>query len=296
MRTYLKSNFFSKGENVDLWSVSETACTEEDHMHEFLELIYTISGNVMHKIDGKIYTAAPNTLLFINPKQIHSINSTEKSKFINILIKQDFISEYAVDGDTFYNIFRFFLSDPEEIFSTETQLVKFNGSEAHEIKNLVNYMLKEKENQLSGYSVALNGYARILFTKLFRALQENNAYENYPKTVFLDMMDYLINYIDQNYSEPITLSMLATKCYFNPSYISRQFKKFSGKGFKEYLTEKRITEAGKFLAETEMSIEEIQEKVGFSDKTRFFKEFSAYYDCTPGQYRKKTAEALEERK
>lgn len=283
MRTYLKSNFFSRGESVDLWYISETDCNEEEHMHEFLELIYTVSGKLTHRIDGKAYTAVPNTLLFVNPKQIHSIESSGNVEFVNILIKPDFISEYAVDEDSFYNIFRFFLSDRDEIFTTETQLVKFSGSEAHELKNLVNYMLAEKENLLPGWSVALNGYARILFAKLFRALRKTEKDE---KTVFLDIMDYLINYIDQNYAEPLTLSSLATKCYFNPSYISRQFKKFSGKGFKEYLTEKRITEAGKFLTETDMSIEEIQERIGFTDKTKFYKEFSNYYDCTPGQYRK----------
>lgn len=46
-------------------------------------------------------------------------------------------------------------------------------------------MISEKNNALSGYSVALNGYARVLFTKLFRTLQKNNADENYPKVLFL---------------------------------------------------------------------------------------------------------------
>lgn len=173
-------------------------------------------------------------------------------------------------------------------------MVKFNGSEACEIRDLVNYMLTEKKNTLAGYSVVLNGYARILFAKLFRQLQKNGDDENYPKEIFLNMMDYLLNYINQNYSEPITLSLLATKCYFNPFYISREFKKFTGKGFKEYLTDKRITEAGKFLLETNLSIESIQEKVGFTDRTRFFKEFSNYYHCTPGQYRKNNSSKRKE--
>lgn len=286
MRTYLKSSFFANGENVDIWSSSPTDYSEGEHIHDFLELVYTISGTSVHKVDGKIYTATPNTMLFINPRQIHSVSSKGKTEFVNIIIKQTFISEYAIDGDTFYDIFRFFLSDPEERISKENQMVKFKGGEAYEIKNLVNYMLTEKNNKLAGYSVALNGYARILFAKLFRQLQKNGSDENYPKEIFLDMMEYLLSYIDQNYSEPITLSLLATKCYFNPSYISREFKKFSGKGFKEYLTERRITEAGKFLLETNMSVEQIQERVGFTDKTRFFKEFFNFYHCTPGQYRK----------
>jgi YesN/AraC family two-component response regulator len=151
-------------------------------------------------------------------------------------------------------------------------------------------MLAETQKKEPGYAITLNGYAMVIFTKLFRSLQKNNPDENYPKAFFLDMMQTLIDYIDTNYNEPITLSTLATKCYFNPSYISREFKKLSGKGFKEYITEKRISEAEKYLTQTDLSIEEIQVKIGFTNKTRFFKEFSKYYNCTPGEYRKKHQE------
>jgi len=286
MYQYLKKSFFSKDETVNLWTISDPNYIDGNHIHEFLELVYTISGTVIHKIDEKEYTTTPGCLIFINPRQIHSVKALGNAKFVNILIKQDLISEYAIDGDTFYNIFRFFLSDSDEKLNTDTQLVKFKDNDAYEIKHLINFMITEKNELNPGYAISLNGYARILLTKLFRALQQNNPDENYPKDIFLNMMGYLIDYIDKNYSEPITLSSLAAKCYFNPSYISREFKKFSGKGFKEYLTEKRITEAAKFLVETDMSIEEILQKICFSDKTRFFKEFSNYYNCTPGEYRK----------
>lgn len=287
MYTYSKSTIFSKDETVNLWTSVEHDFQEKEHIHDFLELVYTISGDITHKIDGKIYQATPDSIIFINPRQIHSISSQGDVEFVNIVIKQEFISEYAVDGDTFYSIFRFFLSDPKEKISRETQIVQFKGNDAYEVRNLVNFMLTEMNKKRPGYSIALNGYARVLFTKLFRSLQKNNPDENYPKALFFDMMKSLIDYIDSNYNEPITLSTLATKCYFNPSYISREFKKFSGKGFKEYITEKRISEAEKYLSQTDMSIEEIQQKIGFSNKTRFFKEFSRYYNCTPGEYRKK---------
>lgn len=290
MYTYSKSNAFSKNHTVKTWVINEPGYNEDEHIHDFLELVYTISGNVTHKIDGKIYEATPDSILFINPRQIHSITTQGEYEFVNIIIKQEFISEYAVDGDTFYSIFRFFLSDPKEKISQETQMVQFKGNDAYEIKKLVNFMLAETKKKEPGYAITLNGYARVIFTKLFRSLQKNNPDENYPKAFFLDMMQTLIDYIDTNYNEPITLSTLATKCYFNPSYISREFKKLSGKGFKEYITEKRISEAEKYLTQTDLSIEEIQVKIGFTNKTRFFKEFSKYYNCTPGEYRKKHQE------
>lgn len=285
MYTYSKTAMFKKDESVVLRIVYPYDCCENDHIHEFIELVYTISGTAQHKIDDKVYEATPNTLLFITPGQTHSVFSEEGAKFVNILIKQEFISEYAVDGDAFYNLFRFFLSDPNDKLSPESQMVRFKGNEAYEVKNVINFMLDAINKEEPVYAMILNSYTRVVLSKMFKVLNEKNPDKNYPKSLFFDMMDSILDYIDKNYSEPITLSTLATRCYFNPSYISREFKKISGKGFKEYLTEIRITEAAKYLTQTDLSIDEIQAKVGISNKTRFFKEFSNIYGCTPQEYK-----------
>lgn len=286
MYIYSKKDFFKSDESVHLWMIKQPNDSSSEHIHDFLELVYTISGTITHKIDGQSYEATHNTMLFIAPGQIHSLHSDGECEYINILIKPDFIIEYAVDNDTFYNLFRFFLSNPDDKLSPDSQMVKFKGDDAYEIKNIINSMLSAKERGIPGYPMILNGYTRVVLTKMFNILNEKNLDKNYPKSVFFEVFDSILDYIDKNYSEPISLSTLATRCYFSPSYISKEFKKISGMGFKEYLIEKRITETAKYLTQTDFSVEDIQSKVGFTDKTRFFKEFSKLYGCTPLEYRK----------
>ncbi|MBQ7574424.1 MAG: helix-turn-helix transcriptional regulator [Clostridia bacterium] len=287
MYLYSKNDLFESNESVSLKIINLPHDSCSEHIHDYLELVYTKSGTIKHKVDGHPYNATPGTLLFITPGQIHSLCADKPCEFVNILIKQDFISEYAVDNDTFYNLFRFFLSSPDDKLSLDSQMVKFKGNDAYEIKNVINFMIAASDKSRSNYSMLLNGYTRVVLTKMFEELNQKNPDRNYPKSVFFEVFDSILDYIDKNYSEPITLSTLATRCYFSPSYISREFKKFSGIGLKEYLIEKRITEAAKYLKQTDLSIETIQSKVGFSDKTRFYKEFSKFYDCTPLEYRKK---------
>lgn len=286
MHLYSNKDYFKSDESVNLWTVNQQHGSDSEHVHDFLELVYTVSGTVNHKIDGQSYEATHNTLLFIAPGQIHSLSSQGDCEFVNILIRQDFIIEYAVDNDTFYNLFRFFLSSPDDKLSADSQMVKFKGDDAYEIKNIIKFMLSAAERKESCYSMILNGYTRVILTKMFNILNEKNLDRNYPKSVFLEVFDSILDYIDKNYAEPISLSTLATRCYFSPSYISREFKKISGMGFKEYIINKRITETAKYLTQTSFSVEEIQSKVGFTDKTRFFKEFSKLYGCTPLEYRK----------
>ncbi len=286
MYLYSKKDYFKSDESVHLSTIKLPDDSANEHIHDFLELVYTISGTVNHRIDGQSYNATHNTMLFIAPGQIHSFSSQGACEFVNILVKPDFIIEYAVDNDTFYNLFRFFLSNPDDKLSPDSQMVHFKGDDAYEIKNIINFMRSTTERNISGYPIILNGYTRVVLTKMFNILNEKNLDRNYPKSVFFEVFDSILDYIDKNYSEPISLSTLATRCYFSPSYISKEFKKISGMGFKEYLIKKRITETAKYLAQTEFSIEEIQSMVGFTDKTRFFKEFSKLYDCTPLEYRK----------
>lgn len=283
MRIFSSSELFGENETVRTWAIEIENYCEKEHIHEFLELVYTYSGSVHHKIDGISYTAKEGDMVFINPGQIHYISSaSENTKIINLILKPQFFGNQVLDRDTFYDIFRFFLSDPNEKICIDSQSVSFKKNDLPKLNTLFRYMLEETKNTPTD-SMSLTGYTYIIFSMLLTALKAQNSEEIYPK----NMIFKLIDYINQNYDKNITLSTLSEKCYYSPQYISREFKKFYGKGVKEYLIEKRITSAAKFLLETDLSVDEIREKVSFSDKTKFFKEFYKKFSCTPSEYRKK---------
>lgn len=53
----------------------------------------------------------------------------------------------------------------------------------------------------------------------------------------------------------------------------------------EYINRKRIEAACRLLSETQLSVQEISEKVGFSDKSHFYRMFSKFMGGTPAEYR-----------
>jgi two-component system response regulator YesN len=81
---------------------------------------------------------------------------------------------------------------------------------------------------------------------------------------------------------------LAQKFFYNPSYFSRVFKEKFGMPFVEYITRKRLSYAIELLKNTELSVEEIGRRVGFSDAKGLYRAFSTYLGSTPSQYRAKT--------
>ena len=93
-------------------------------------------------------------------------------------------------------------------------------------------------------------------------------------------------YIHEHFSDPITLEEVAEAAGFSGSYFSTYFKKETGMGFNQYLTQSRISEAKFLLRDTDLSIAEICRRVGYQDVKHFNRLFHRDADLTPGEYRK----------
>lgn len=94
-----------------------------------------------------------------------------------------------------------------------------------------------------------------------------------------------VQFISQNYNQPITLEDTARHVHLNPSYFSTLFKQSFGSSFKEYLNYIRIEESKNLLTNTNYSIIDIAIAVGFDNQSYFAKVFKKHTGLTPKQYR-----------
>ncbi len=95
----------------------------------------------------------------------------------------------------------------------------------------------------------------------------------------------IIHFIEEHYMENLSLNTLSRTFNFNAIYINRMLKKETGSTFLEILTKKRMTEAVRFLRETDWKLSRIAEAVGIPDQRYFSTMFKKYYGCPPKQYR-----------
>lgn len=92
-------------------------------------------------------------------------------------------------------------------------------------------------------------------------------------------------YMKENFYKNLTLDMIADTAFLSASYASRLFKKEQDISIMEFLLQIRMTEARRLLKETDLSIEEISERTGYSDSGYFTKVFRKSEGKTPSQYR-----------
>lgn len=121
--------------------------------------------------------------------------------------------------------------------------------------------------------------------EVFKQLeQQNNIPVNENEN--LHYFEQLVKYIDSHYDQELYLKDLAAKFYMNQFHCSRLFKKVLGKTFSEYVQGIRISKASQLIRGTNLSIEEIAQKVGYSDYFYFSKVFKKEFGITPAKYRK----------
>lgn len=93
-------------------------------------------------------------------------------------------------------------------------------------------------------------------------------------------------YVRQHFAEPLTLEDVCNAIGFSISYFSVLFKKETGEGFMKYLTRIRIEEAKTLLRETNLSVAQICEDVGYNDRKHFTQTFNKVVGLNPIDYRK----------
>lgn len=97
-------------------------------------------------------------------------------------------------------------------------------------------------------------------------------------------------YIDFNFSGKLTIAQIATDLNISRSHLYKTFKEETGLSPCEYLAQCRIRLAAKLLEESDMSIREIANAVGFETYSAFFRAFKLHTGLSAIQYRQLAAE------
>ena len=93
-------------------------------------------------------------------------------------------------------------------------------------------------------------------------------------------------YMNQNYTERITLDSLSNRFFYSKTTIMNVFKNAYGISVNQYLQDTRLSHALQLLEHSDYSIHYISGKCGFVDQNYFSKVFSKKYGVTPSSYRK----------
>jgi YesN/AraC family two-component response regulator len=95
----------------------------------------------------------------------------------------------------------------------------------------------------------------------------------------------MITFINGEYASDISLGVLSRQFHLNEQYISKLFKKYTVCSFIDYLNAIRINEAKRLLNESNLKVNLIAKKVGYSNNVHFWRVFKKITGVSPNEYR-----------
>lgn len=264
------------------YNKEESSYTMTDkHEHAHYEIYYLISGERFYFIEDQIYHVHQGDLVFISKGFIHRTSEVSSStcsherivvyfteKFLNPILPPNKIIELI------------------KCFNHEIKVVHLNTSQQNFIEALLTKLMLEKENKYDNAKL----YQKMLLIELLifcnRLDFENSTNYLQELNPIYSTVHKIIRYIRNNYHEKLTLSSIANKFFVSPYYLSRMFKQVTGLTLIEYINNTRVKAAQTLLLETNYSVSEIAEQVGYESQTHFGRMFKRIAGVSPMKYRK----------
>ena len=255
----------------------------EPNRHEFFEMVYIKKGHAVFEIAGCPVPIGPNDIVIIKPNQSHKfiVKSEDSCEFIVLSFKfvNQSSSEFSeVPLEDFLN----FVSGKES-----GAFISLKVNQKNEIINILNRILKERENKDIGSDFLDHLLVMELFVYISRALKmewESNIMGKSMKVK--ELIKISVNYINNNFERDITIGDIAKYVFLSPSYFTRAFKEVMGISPISYLLNVKIERSKELLANENLKISDIAFSVGFSNQQRFNEIFKKYTKMTPLKYRK----------
>lgn len=235
------------------------------HIHNHMELFFILGGKGQFLIDDQLYPVDVNNLVIINPNVTH----TEVSLNAQPL-------EYIVLG-----------IEGVELVTSDVSNGQFSildHYESMDISSCLRNILREMEQKNTGYEDVCQAYMEILIIRLMRSTALSVPTE--PQTLSVNRQCAAVRrYIDLHFKETLTLEQLAEEAHMNKFYLAHAFKREYGISPINYMISRRIEESKYLLAETDLSMSQIAQLLGFSSLSYFSQVFRRTQEISPKEYR-----------
>ncbi|MGG4480831.1 AraC family transcriptional regulator [Paenibacillus illinoisensis] len=256
------------------------------HMHNFVEMIFIYRGNGVITVEGHVNFLQEGNVLFIDKFTPHEVRQiSDEDIMINIAMKKNFLSPSFLSRLTRQSIISQFIMDSVMSNRKHNHFLVFKPENSTLVTEILENMMCELFEKEYYSDEIIDSYLVILFSILVRSKSQQQNSRVYSGTKDeVTIVDFL-QYIEENYKENCKLVDMGQHFGFHPNYLSSLLKKGTGKSFKELLQIQRLTQASLYLTNTELSIPEIAEEIGYSSLTFFYKKFKEFFLETPHNYR-----------
>ncbi len=282
-------SFFKNGERVYIHlSTKFPNFVGVLHRHQFIEIVYILSGEAIHTVGNKQYEVKSGDVTVINSGVPHKFtsNPTSKENFVayDLMITPDFLDAAAINMSSFEslkNSFLFYSLFPSDDSAYPDMHIP--GKMYSDYGEIFTRIYREFERKEKGYVELIRAYVIELIIKIFRNVEKMGTVSLSP--INIETIYNAVQYIENHFDTKLSVDEIAAKVFLGPDYFRKLFKRVTGDSVTNFQQKIRIDKACKLLSTTDLPIKEIGVMVGYDDIKSFYKVFKKVMGKTPKEYR-----------
>lgn len=245
------------------------------HTHHFTELFYVTRGNGKFLVEDDSFSVKVNDLIIVNPNVTHTELGIPGTTFEYVVLGIQGLQFQPSESGQHFNYNKYNLSSYEK-----------------ELQFCLHALINELRSKEDYYEAVCQNLYEILIYYIFRKTKTELSIASSKKIT--KECRFIEEYINEHYTEDITLQTLSDLTFMNKYYLVHAFKNYKGTSPINYLIDKRIEESQHLLANTNYPVSKISDQIGFSSQSYFSQVFRKHTGLTPNQYRKSIENAKEE--
>ncbi|MBQ7658309.1 MAG: AraC family transcriptional regulator [Butyrivibrio sp.] len=267
------------GLDIFFWVFNDSSSYVPTHWHSAMEVMYVLEGEVDVTVGGQTTVLLPGDVYLVDCAVPHSTKSLDGNKAVLIQIPYPLLERYIPDISS--RRFGFDCHSQSPIVRTKIlQLIE-----------IIKQMQIVFEVKPDGEILRFNSLVfEFLFQIYHNFSQEMETVEAQKENKTFGRIQTILDYLDSNYSSPISLDEISKVACLQKEYFCHFFKKNMGITYTNYLNDLRLSKIRDDLVDTDLPVKLILEKHGFTNYKLFRKMFGETFGCTPTTYRKKLME------
>ncbi len=254
------------------------------HTHsDSMEIIEVTHGEAAIRIGTECILAVAGDFVYVPPSLVYRVDSIDGKASIRRLEFCEAILEENMDSFDTEILYMFYLRSENTVAPIKTGHPVY-----YALKKCMQDAFDEYVSRDICYKLHMRANIYIMMTSLLRFFSASK--DETDRAVYHNVLRLrpVIRYISEHYCEKIYIEELAEMINVSSDYFTKMFRDSIGKTPIEYINGLRVNKAMQLLSDTDDSMAEIADEIGFCNPNYFHKIFKQYIDVSPLAYRKST--------
>jgi len=274
------------GESIKIYPHGRYTAVPE-HSHDYFEMMYIYDGSITQTVEDERIEMGKGAVCLLDLDAKHSIDICGENDIgMNFIMQKEFLDTAFFSHTKNNSLFSEFFTNSLYRGKSIPRYLYLDTDDDPDVRNYAEMIMCEYFDPDLCSDGTIETLVPALFNELFRVWRARGGKKILREPEETKSIWKILRYIQTNYADA-TLASTAHRFGYSPNYLSTLITKTTGSSFTEIKYKECMNQASLMLLNTDMSVVDVAQSVGFLNITHFYSVFRKNFDMTPADFREK---------